>query len=169
MDLSSKSIEELKFLSKLHNIYVPCQYRSRKLFENYLYKHINFKVSTYQLIIFLEIKIDPEFILYTSNVSKYIKEYFNDIIYILFNELDFETFDFDIHYQCKINKLRIIFQRKHPFTLKDYHFCNQIYKDNYILLQEVFLNPLEKNLVKFGFPGNFTFDLDLESIFLTVL
>lgn len=169
MDLSLKSIEELQFLAKLHNIYVPCQYRSRKLFENYLYKHINFKASIYQLVLFLDVKIDPEFILYTSNTSKYIQEYLNDIVHIVFKELDFENFNIDIHYKCKIDKIRIVFYRKYPFMLEDYHFCNQLYKDNYILLQEVFLNPLEKNIVKFGFPENFTFDLDLESIFLTVL
>jgi hypothetical protein len=166
MDLSKKSLEELQLLAKIHNINVPGNHRNRKLLENYLYKHINFKISNYQLVILLDIKIDSEFILYTKNCINYIKEYFDDVAYILFNELDFETFNVD---RIKFDRIRIILQRKTPFTFNDFYFCKQLYKDNYILLQEVFLNPLEKNIVKFGFPENFHFDLDLESIFLTVL
>lgn len=165
MDLSVKSIEELQFLAKIHNINVPGNYRHKKQFENYLYKHINFKISSYQLILFLDIKIDSEFVVYTRNCLQYIKEYLNDIVYILFNELEFERFDID---KIKFDRIRIIFQRKTPFTFDDLYICKQLYKENYILLQEVFLNPLEFNLVKFGFPEHFTFDLDLESIFLTV-
>jgi len=166
MDLSTKSLEELQLLAKIHNIQIPGNHRNKKLLENYLYKHINFKISNYQLVLFLDIKIDSEFIVYTKNCLRYIKEYFDNIAYILFNELEFETFNVD---RIKIDRIRITFQRKYPFTFDDFYFCKQLYKDNYILLQEVFLNPLEKNIVNFGFPENFTFDLDLESIFLTVL
>lgn len=166
MNLSSKSLEELQLLAKIHNINVPGNHRSKKMLENYLYKHINFKISNYQLILFLDIKLDSEFIVYTKNCLQYIKEYIDNIVYILFEDLEFETFDID---KIKIDRIRIIFQRKKPFTFDDFYLCKQLYKDNYILLQEVFLNPLEKNIVKFGFPENFHFDLDLESIFMTVL
>lgn len=166
MNLSSKSLEELQLLAKIHNINVPGNHRSRKMLENYLYKHINFKISNYQLVLFLDIKLDSEFIVYTKNCLQYIKEYIDNIVYILFEDLEFETFDID---KIKIDRIRIIFQRKKPFTFDDFYFCKKLYKDNYILLQEIFLNPLEKNIVNFGFPENFHFDLDLESIFLTVL
>ena len=166
MDLSMKSLEELQLLAKIHNINVPGNHRSKKMLENYLYKNINFKISNYQLVLFLDIKIDSEFVVYTKNCLQYIKEYIDNIVYILFEDLEFETFDID---KIKIDRIRIIFQRKTPFTFDDFYFCKQLYKDNYILLQELFLNPLEKNILKFGFPENFTFDLDLESIFMTVL
>ncbi len=165
MNLSLKSLEELQLLAKIHNIHIPSNYRNRKLLENYLYKHINFKVSNYQLVILLDINIDPEFILYTSNCLKYIKEYFHDICYILFKDIKFDTYYID---RLKIDRLRITLQRSNLFTFDDIKYCKQIYKENYILLQEVFLNPLEKNIVKFGFPENFTFDLELEHIFTTV-
>ena len=165
MNLTMKSLEELQLLSKIHNIHIPSNYKSRKLLENYLYKHINFKVSNYQLIILLDIKIDPEFILYTSNCLKYIKDYFNDICYILFNDISFNTFYVD---KIKIDRIRITLQRKDMFSFNDIQFCKKLYQENYILLQEVFLNPLEKNIVKYNFPEDFTFDLNLESIFTTV-
>jgi hypothetical protein len=166
MDLSTKSLEDLQLLAKIHNVHIPGNHRNKKLLENYLYKHINFKISKYQIVILLDIKIDSEFIVYTKNCLKYIKEYIDNIASILFSELEFETFYID---KIKIDRIRIIFQRKNMFTFDDFYFCKQLYKENYILLQELFLNPLEKNIVKFRFPENFTFDLDLESIFLTVL
>jgi hypothetical protein len=67
MDLTSKSVDELLQLAKLHNIYVPSLYRNRKTVERQIYKNVNLKIASYHLNIFLDIQIDIEFTDYTQN------------------------------------------------------------------------------------------------------
>jgi len=166
MDLSSKSVNELLQLAKLHNIYVPSLYRNRKTVERQIYKNVNLKIASYHLNIFLDIHIDSEFIHYTSNCLSYVNHFLTSICSICFDEM---TFSYCYVDKIKKDRIRIVLHRKYPFTNEELDFCEGLYNKNYINLQELILNPSEYNLQKFILPENFTFDLRLERIYQTIL